>query len=490
MQSSKWAPKPASSPKSKATPAPTPAAPAAAATVSTQPAPEIAPEVQISAAQPEIQSSSTNYDYGYPDPSADSFAQTAGTDDLFFDDDFTPVAEPLVEQTPVETHTEEPVEVPAFAEALPPQHAPRGPSNGNGDRGGRGGRAGRGRGGRGRGRGGLVPSAPRENDHKSNTTDIRKEVPEGEDTVEKTDSTPEPPTGPKDAAKATTSVRGDRTLTGGPQRTRLTEEQLNAKLANMRSKNETLAAAHARAEQDAAQFEAREALAAKQSVERKKQAAERQKQDRQNRQQMMGERERNRQRKMDSLKGREWDNEKEDGFTGTGEERRRGAARGAYGGVAPSPRPVSNAEEPYSTHADHDAEPFSHTPRGNNRGGHRGGRGNRGGDRGDRGGRGGGGRGGTSNHRSDKENQPQQPPKASDFPELPQSSAAKDISASQAPKKLEFPIRTKTSELQAAAAATASEAEPERPGIKKQESFGLGSPLAPGKSWADQVEGV
>ena len=54
------------------------------------------------------------------------------------------------------------------------------------------------------------------------------------------------------SAPTTTSVRGDRTLTGGSKRTRLTEAELTQKLASMRDKNVALASAHARAQADAA----------------------------------------------------------------------------------------------------------------------------------------------------------------------------------------------------------------------------------------------
>lgn len=186
---------------------------------------------------------------------------------------------------------------------------------------------------------------------------------------------------------------------------------------------------------------------------------------------MMGERERNRQRKLDALKGREWDVEKEGGFEGTGEERRRGAARGAYGGVAPSPRPADN--EWANTGEEVAADDAPSTP--SHRGRGRGGRGARGG----RGGRGGRGDHQTTGPRNKKEEQAL--PSASDFPDLPPAPIAPKESEAQAPKKLDFPIKTKTSEVKAS--------DEPRPGVKKQESFGLPSPMGAGKSWADQVEG-
>jgi hypothetical protein len=432
--------------------------------------------------------------YPHPD-SIDSFAQTAGTDDLFFDDDFTPVADSVIESAPVEDSHEpgpEPEQIQNVAPATGglgqsrhshAQHIPTGPANTNGDRGrgrGRGNNErGRGRGGRGRGRGGIqnmdAPSEPRA----SRNTDIRIEeaaakAKESETAIlTTTTDTPEAstPTGPSSIdPKPTPSVRGDRRLTGGPSRTRLTPSELTAKLASMSAKNSALAEAHARAEADAAQFASREAEASKKTEEEKRILKQRQKMDRQNRQQMMGERERNRLRKLEAQGGREWDLEKEDGFSGTGEERRRGAARGLHGGIAPDRAPkradewgAGESEDPVSQSAQ----------RGRGRGRGRGGRGPRGG-RGDH---------NTTSH-TDAKSQPQHPPTASDFPDLP-SAQPKSLSTStptdtEAPKKLDFPIKgaatsLKTSELE------------ERPTVKKQESFGLPSPVT--GSWADQVEG-
>jgi hypothetical protein len=208
----------------------------------------------------------------------------------------------------------------------------------------------------------------------------------------------------------------------------LTEDELNAKLANMRIKNEARESAHARAEADKGNFEAREAVMQKQDVERKKALAEKQKADRQNRQQMMGEREKNRQRKLNAQGGREWDFEKEEGFSGTGEpERRGGAVRGAHGGVVPS-RPIDNG------FAGEDIqEPVSRSQRGRGRG--RGGRGGR------------GDFDGSGPRPSQQKKREDLPPSASDFPELPSAKA-------------------KTAEL---------------------DTSGLPSPMEKGRSWADEV---
>ncbi|KAF2279774.1 uncharacterized protein EI97DRAFT_186888 [Westerdykella ornata] len=490
MKASRWAPKEEPA-QDSAAPAPTVSEISAPpyASVQTETAPSEPLQVDTSTTDAY---NGTTYDHSYSDPSMDPFAQTAGTDDLFFDDDIVPIDQPVVEETPTETPQPTPVETPpppGPAQQQGQHHAPRGASNG--DKGARGNR-GRGRGGRGgRGRGGGLNNshhAPTEPKSKpAEQQDITKPQEANNDgtpaaTPATTTDTASPPpsapasstpVGPKDTTKAPTSVRGDRTLTGGPKRSRLTEEELNAKLASMRAKNETLAAQHARAEADLASFEAREAAAAKEDAERKRQQAERQRIDRQNRQQMMGEREKNRQRKLDAMQGRAWDNEKEEGFAGTGEERRTGAARGAYGGVAPSPRQVVE-DAAAQVGEDGLSAPQSY----------RGGRG-RGRGRGGRGGRGGGGRGDFHGppQAGGKPEQPQQPPSASDFPELPSatptSATAKPENGSS--KKPDWPAKTK------AEAVKAEEKEGEQPGMKKQDSFGL-SPAEAGKSWADQFE--
>jgi hypothetical protein len=392
---------------------------------------------------------------------------------------------------------EAPVFVPAPEEPAPPAapqahsapKAPREPRHA--DRGGRG--RGRGRGeGRGRGRGGRGRGGP--------VGDIRLE--EGSAQESPTASTPEPapdaneppsdaPTGP--SAPTTASVRGDRTLTGGSKRTRLTEAELSAKLASMRSKNEALASAHARAEADAKAAEARENVLKQQEVERKKVAAEKQKAERKDRQQMMGERERNRQRKLNAQGGREWDLEKEDGFDGTGEERRRGAARGAYGGVA-APRAAPEGRELFDDGGDSGAH------RGRGRG--RGGRGSRGGGRGDFHDS---PRTNTQNHdaRGGKQSSVR-PPTSTDFPELPSAPKTTNTSA-DAPKIKEFSIKgkgdnrseNKNEDIRKTEPELKKELEPEpkvkteeapiRPEVKKVESFGL-QPLAKGARWADDDE--
>ena len=84
----------------------------------------------------------------------------------------------------------------------------------------------------------------------------------------------------------------------------------------------------------------------------------------------------------------------------------------------------------------------------------------------------------------------QQPPKPSDFPELPAPTAtnttATKTNDASAPKPLELPNKPKpkpqTESIDTATTAASTTAvEPERPGIQKQESFGLYSPSGAGK---------
>lgn len=76
-------------------------------------------------------------------------------------------------------------------------------------------------------------------------------------------------------------------------------------MAAISIKNADLTAAHARAEADAASFAHRE-------KEAKHVAEQRKKEERRDRQQMMGEREKNRLRKLKAMEGREWDAEKQE----------------------------------------------------------------------------------------------------------------------------------------------------------------------------------
>lgn len=206
------------------------------------------------------------------------------SDDDLFSDDFTPAPQPVVE-------TPQPIV----------------------SRGGRSNRAtGRGRG-KGRGhsdnrestnRGGHAKSSGRPSEP---TNALNERI-----TSQAQSQTPAPenaPSGPRN--ESTPSVRGDRRATGGLRKPKLTEEELAEKMARISIKNASLTAAHARAEADAASFAEREQQAKHITDQRKKE-------ERKDRQQMMGEREKNRQRKLKAMEGREWDAEKKEDDFGQG----------------------------------------------------------------------------------------------------------------------------------------------------------------------------
>lgn len=369
----------------------------------------------------------------------DEFAQTRPPDDLF-DDDFTPIAQPIVEQDA--NYTAPPAQQPSA-----PPNAPRAPRAYTS-----------------RGRGAAQPHQPRTID----TTTAANGAESSAQTAK-----PDRPQG--------NSVRGDRTLTGGPARAKLSDQELEEKMRSMALKNAELQAAHEKSAADAEAFAAREAA-----------AAQRRREDRVNRQQMMGERERNRMRKLQSQGGREWDSEKkEEDFRGA----ERGARRGAYGGVAGSRYAVgereqfaqtssmAEAQDPVSQWVESQArEVFGDRGRGRGRGGRGRGR----------------GRGGRENGDGAQRPQvqvPQAPPTASDFPDLPAASGAKPSDVKPA-ATLQFPNK-KTSRAEDGKAegkdsnAKKDEGKDERPKPTKQFSFGL-NPKSPSekKSWADQMDGV
>ncbi|GAB7366752.1 hypothetical protein MBLNU230_g0707t1 [Neophaeotheca triangularis] len=226
--------------------------------------------------------------------SMDSFAQTgAQQDDLF--DDVVPVEE-TVQTRPTDDLFRDgytPIEQPVVEEQ--PVPAPDRTSNEK--------VAVRGRGQTGWKSNNFQPPRPSTNsasNHTASTASDSTQAPESA------------PTGPRKGGHA--SVRGDRLATGGTQKAKLTEDELTAKLAQMKVKNEELTSAYARQEADRVSFAERETKA-------KAKAQELQKRDRQNRQQMMGEREKNRMRKLKAHK--EWDVDK--GDEGKSEK------RGAYG---------------------------------------------------------------------------------------------------------------------------------------------------------------
>ncbi|KAK5702135.1 hypothetical protein LTR97_004955 [Elasticomyces elasticus] len=252
-----------------------------------------------------LSASALSFSPGPPPPdvsSNDSFAQTgAAQNELFddvvpvdesmrvrseddlFSDDFTPVAQPVVERAPV-----------------------RGRGDGQRNRG-----RGRGRG-RGVAPGNAAPPTPAQAAPVIQADGAQKDTPA---------APPEDaPSGPR--REGVPSVRGDRRATGGLKKPKLTEDELAEKMAKISIRNAELSKAHAAAEADAASFAERE-------VQAKQQAAQKQKVERKDRQQMMGEREKNRMRKLKAMEGREWDAEKnEEDFQKGGRSDKHGAFAG------------------------------------------------------------------------------------------------------------------------------------------------------------------
>ncbi|KAG9545315.1 hypothetical protein KCU71_g12468, partial [Aureobasidium melanogenum] len=243
---------------------------------------------------------------------------------------------------------------------------------------------------------------------------------------------------------ATNAVRGDRTATGGLRKPKLSEQELAEKMSRISLKNEKLAAAHARAEADAADFAEREEVAAKRRQE-----------ERRERQQMMGEREKNRLRKLKAVGGREWDAEKpEDADAFGGPRQPGGRGRGAYGGVASQRNPDGSREGFGGDREDYtDGREYMYREdRGRGRGRGRGGRG------------GGSGRGGRNPQQ--EKSVSQSVPKPTDFPDLSSSASAPKFDNAP-PPTMAFPTKAKMEKLDIDDQIT--------PGTEK-------------KSWADMME--
>ena len=362
----------------------------------------------------------------------DEFAQSRGDDDLF-DDEIVPIEQhsstervtEALQQVSLETPPSQTQPVPPTTQHIPRESSPPTPRNRGRGRGGpqpfrsgaRGGgsRQQTGHPGR-RGGHGLAESKwstkPAVQQPPIATTEDKEQLPPPEpdasavtaDASNSAETAPlDAPTGP--AAKTRPpAVRGDRSITGGFAKPKLTEEELTAKLAAAKQKSLGLAAAHARAQADADEFAERERVA---SSRRRKEEGERKK--------MEGEREKNRARKMGSREGREWDKDKEELVGGKG--------------YAPRTRPVDEEQQDLSMYDWHD-----------DRGRGRGGRGGRG-----RGGRGRGGRGGARGA-AEAVNGGQREPHVNapeDFPALPHSAAAKNTNAPAEEKKKPPPPPTR-----------------------------------------------
>lgn len=348
----------------------------------------------------------------------DQSMQTRAPDDLF-NDEIQPLKE---EEIPVPEKAEEPKEQQQVAKVVPEVPAPTDATPAQ-----TGQAPTRGRGGRGRGRG-----------RGRNNQDRNNAEPRPKNGIEQ-----QPAAATAEASKpATNAVRGDRTATGGLRKPKLSEQELAEKMSRISLKNEKLAAAHARAEADAANF-----------AEREEAASKRRQEERRDRQQMMGEREKNRLRKLKAIGGREWDAEKPDDADAFGGSKPAGGrGRGAHGGIA-GPRGAGSRKGFGGDKEDYtDGREYMYREdrdRGRGRG---------------RGGRGSSDRGG---HGAQQEKQQQQSvPKATDFPDLSGSASAPKFESGP-PPAMAFPTKAKVEKVDMDEQLT--------PGTEK-------------KSWADMME--
>ncbi|CAF9937267.1 hypothetical protein IMSHALPRED_011077 [Imshaugia aleurites] len=226
----------------------------------------------------------------------DEFAQTRGADDLF-EDDFTPIDAPISQTV----------------ELTPSQQQPQLQRSSGSDR-------------AIRGRGNQISRQPRQS-RQQQTSPSKIVAPDVTNGILETSSTnqfasPQNGTDPDSTPqqlKPPSAVRGDRTLTGGTLKPKLTEDELSARMAAAKLNNAKRAEAHRLAEADEANFQQREAQA---SQKRKEEGAARRA--------MNQEREKNRMRKLGAQGGREWDEGKAEQEPERGSQYR----RGAHGGVA------------------------------------------------------------------------------------------------------------------------------------------------------------
>ena len=347
----------------------------------------------------------------------DEFAQTRGADDLF-EDDFTPIDAPISQSIGL---------VPLQQQQQPPQ------------RGGRNDRAIR-------RRGNQILRQPRQSlpqpqsstletvasrTHNGNleTSSADQNAPSHDET--EPDSIPQ-----QQQLKPPSAVRGDRTLTGGTLKPKLTEDELSARMAAAKLNNAKRAEAHRLAEADEANFQQREA-----------QASQKRKEEGVARRVMNQEREKNRMRKLGAQKGREWDEGKAEQESERGSQYR----RGAHGGVAYDTNSLRNDYQGQKFNEFHEGI-AEFVPR-------RGGRG-----RGDRG-RSGRGRGGFA---PNSVAQQLAPDPANDFPALPIAPNRELPSALPTAQKNDQPTQS-------------------LPLDKVTQNL---QPAVGGESWADQVDRV
>ncbi|KAL9128870.1 MAG: hypothetical protein Q9217_002527 [Psora testacea] len=163
-----------------------------------------------------------------------------------------------------------------------------------------------------------------------------------------------PTSSPVNQPRTHTPVLGDRHLTGGLAKPKLTEEELNAKLAAAKLNNAKRAEAHRLAEADEASFQQREVKA---NMRRQEEGRARR--------QMDLERERNRVRKLKGMEGREWDEGKEEQRDERGSQYR----RGVNGGVGYRGRRANELGQDGAYNGFSDRQRGGNEPRGRGRGG-------------------------------------------------------------------------------------------------------------------------
>ena len=350
----------------------------------------------------------------------DEFAQTRGADDLF-DDDFTPIDAPISQTI----------------DLAPQQQKPQSQRGGRNDRA--------------IPHGNQTPRQPRQarpQPQPSSSETVAPKTPNDNLEISSTDHNIPPQnetdhdfTSQPQKLNPPSAVRGDRTLTGGTLKPKLTEDELSARMAAAKVNNEKRAEAHRLAEADEANFQQREA-----------QASQKRKEEGVARKAMNQEREKNRMRKLGAQGGREWDEGKAEQEPERGSQYR----RGAHGSVVYD---ISSARGGYQDRKLNE----SHTRREGfvSRGAGRG--------RGDRG-RGGRGRAGFVTNRVAQQATPNP---GNDFPALP-----------TAPKTQE-----PTRELPPALPTAQKNEQPtqQRPSEKVTQNP---QPAAGGESWADQVDRV
>ena len=351
----------------------------------------------------------------------DEFAQTRGADDLF-DDDFTPIEAPISQSVELASPQQQPQPQPQVQRGGRKDRTTRGPVN----------------------QASHQPRQPRPQPQPSlSETVTLKNLNGSPETPSNTQNSPpqneteSEPTPQLQQPKPTSAVRGDRTLTGGTLKPKLTEDELSARMAAAKLNNAKRAEAHRLAEADEANFQQREA-----------QASQKRKEEGVARRMMNQERETNRMRKLGAQGGREWDEGKAEQVPERGSQYR----RGAHGGVA------YDATSPRGDHQDRQFNDFRErregfSPRGGGRG------------RGDRG-RGGRGRGDFAPNRVARHAAPDPVNDCPALPPAPKTQEPIQASAPPAPQKNELP--------------------------SQQRSFGM-VPQNPqlavgGESWADQVQ--